>query len=410
MGKRRANGEGSIYREASGRYAVSIWLDGRRHATHTGTQREAAAWLATVRARARAGVDVSDRSTVGEFLAHWLETIRPPVVRVTTWVGYDQVIRDHVLPGLGGVRLATLRPDHVQRLYADLLAVGASVWTVRKVHVCLHRALGQAVLWGLVVRNVAHLASVPARPRGSARSLGPDEAQRVLVAAEGLRVQWVLYLAMVTGARLGEILGLQWADVDWEHGSISLCRQLRRLPRGGGLQMAPIKTRAGYRLVRLGADGVAALRDQRRRVDQACMLAGDRWREHDLVFSSSIGTPLEPRRVYTEFQAVLAAAGVARARFHDLRHTSASLALRAGVPAKVVSARLGHSSVGITMDLYSHVMDDVQQAAADLLEDAVRPISLQAVGCSSGCGTGATGGTDGTSGRGSVRVNVSRSA
>jgi len=404
MGKRRAAGEGSIYREANGRYAVSIILDGRRYATHKRTQREAVEWLVAVRARVRAGVNVSDRSTLGEFLAHWLETIRPPVVRVTTWALYDQVIRDHVSPGLGGVRLSALRPDHVQRLYADLLAGGASVWTVRKAQVCLHKALGDAVAWGLAVRNVADAVKVPARPRGTARALGPDEAQRILVAAEGLRVQWIVYLAMVTGARLGELLGLQWCDVDWQHQTISISRQVRRLPRGGGLQLVPIKTKAGYRLVRLGEQGMSALRDQRRRVDQARLLAGERWRDHDLIFPSAVGTPIEPRRVYTEFQAVLAAAGVSPARFHDLRHTSASLALRAGVPAKVVSVRLGHSSVGITMDLYSHVMDDVQQVAADLLEDQVRPLGVDL-----GVVRGANQGIRGTVRRGTVRQNVSQS-
>ncbi len=144
MATRRANGEGNIYREADGRYSARMRIDGRQHATHTRTQREAAAWLASMRSRAMAGVDVSDRSTLAEFLAHWLETVRPNL-RANTWVLYDQLVRDHVTPHVGRLRLDTLRPDHIQRLYADLMEAGVSAWTVRKAHIVLHRALGQAV-------------------------------------------------------------------------------------------------------------------------------------------------------------------------------------------------------------------------------------------------------------------------
>ncbi|MCL5996055.1 MAG: site-specific integrase [Chloroflexi bacterium] len=376
MARRRANGEGRIDHEADGRYAARIRIDGRLHATHARTQREAAAWLSALRSRSRAGVDVTDRSTLAEFLVHWLETARPGL-RHNTWVLYDQVIRDHVLPFIGAVRLDALRPDHIQRLYADQQAAGASAWTVRKIHVCLHRALGQAAVWGLAVRNVADLVEVPARPRGAVVALQPDEVQRLLVAAQGERIESLLYLAVVTGMRLGELLGLRWLDVDWDRGAVSVCRQLCRLNRGGGLSFAPVKTQSGNRVVRLGADGLAALRDQRRRLDDARLLAGEQWVEGDLIFPSSLGTPLEPRRAYTEFQRVLARAGVRAVRFHDLRHTSASLALRGGVPAKIVSERLGHSSVGITLDLYSHVADELQAGAAQVLEEQVRPLRAQ---------------------------------
>lgn len=370
---RRGKGEGAIYREADGRYAVQIWINGKRYATHKRTRREASEWLASVRARLAAGVDISDRSTLGDFLAHWLEVARPGL-RHNTAVLYAQVLRDHVLPYCGGVRLSALRADHIQRLYSDRLAAGVSGWTIRKVHIVLRKALGDAVRWGLVMRNVMELVRLPVRARGEVAALDVSEVQRLIMVGWDDRIGVLVYLAVVTGMRLGELLGLRWSDVDWERGAVSVSRQLVRLRQGGGLAFTPVKTKSGSRLVMLGDDGLAALREQRRRVDFWRAFAGERWRDNDLVFPSSVGTPLEPRRVYGEFVALCERAGVRRVRFHDLRHTAASLALRAGVAAKVVSERLGHSSIGITLDLYSHVVSEVQREAAERVEEQIRPI------------------------------------
>ena len=379
MAGRRARGEGTLFRDGDGRWVARLRVGGRVRVKKARTQRECADWLADLKRQVAGGVDVCDRSTVAEYLEHWLSVARGGL-RHNTWVLYSQVVRDHVVPFVGEVRLADLRPDHVQRLYSERLADGVSAWTVRKIHVVLHRALGQAMRWGLVSRNVSDLVEKPATPKGGGQALSVAEVQRLLVAARGKRVEWLLYLAVTTGMRIGELLGLRWTDIDWERGSVSVCRQLRRQFGGGGLEFVPVKTAASSRLVLLGEDGLAALRDQRGRVDEWRPFAGERWVENDLIFPNSLGKAWEPRAVYGEFLASLERGGVRRVRFHDLRHTAATLMLRGKVPARVVSERLGHSDVGITLNLYSHVVDELQAEAASVIEAAVRPILMELPG------------------------------
>ena len=379
MARRRARGEGTLFRDGDGRWVARLRVGGRVRVKKARTQRECADWLADLKRQVAGGVDVCDKSTVAEFLEHWLSVARGGL-RHNTWMLYSQVVRDHVVPFVGEVRLADLRPDHVQRLYSERMADGASVWTVRKIHVVLRRALSQAERWGLVVRNVAALVDRPATPRGGGSALSVAEVQRLLVTARGERVEVVVYLAVTTGMRLGELLGLRWSDVDWERRSVSVRRQLRRQEGGGGLVFLPVKTAAGSRSVYLGEDGLAALRGQRARLVESRRFAGERWVDGDLVFPNSLGKPWEASRVWGEFRDVLERAGVRPVRFHDLRHTAATLMLRGKVPAKVVSERLGHSGVGITLDVYSHVMEELQVEAASVIESAVRPISIQLPG------------------------------
>jgi integrase len=331
--------------------------------------------LTELKRQVAGGMDVNDTSTVGEFLEHWLSVARGGLLH-NSWLAYCQVVRDHIVPFVGGVRLADLRPDHVQRLYSERLAAGVGASAVRHTHKVLHRALGQAVRWGLVVRNVADLVERPTVPRAVVRALSAGEVQGLLLAARGERLEGMYYLAVVTGMRIGELLGVQWSDVDWERQGVSVSRQVSRV-RGGGLVFQPVKTAAGNRLVALGEDGLDVLRGQQVRVEGWRGFAGERWVEQDLIFPNGVGKPLEHRRVGREFRVVCERAGLGAVRFHDLRHTSASLMLRARVPALVVSDRLGHSNVGITLDVYSHVIEEMQSEAAATIEAVVRPIVME---------------------------------
>jgi len=378
MAKRRANGEGTIFQRKDGRWVGQMLRGGRWLRKYGKTQQEVKDWLLEVRKQVADGFEfTANKTTVGEYLEHWLETAQPGL-RHNTWVMYKQVVRDHILPGIGGVKLTALRPDHIQRLCAARAAAGVGSSTIRKMHVCLHRALGQATLWGLVPRNVASLVDKPRlKAKADRQPLTPAEVQRLLVACRGHRMEVLLYLAIVTGLREGELLGLRWSDVDWERQSLSVSRQVQRLRGGGGIVYAPVKTRAGSRLVALGPDAMEMLRMQRGRVDQMRRVAGEGWKEHDLVFPSMVGTPLEPGRVWRTLQQMLDKAGVQRVRVHDLRHTSATLMLLQGVHPKVVQERLGHSSINVTMDVYSHVINGMQADAAVSIEAAVRPVAME---------------------------------
>jgi len=342
------------------------------------TQRECADWLADLKRQVAGGVDVCDKSTVAEYLEHWLSVARAGL-RHNTWMGYCQSVRKHIVPFVGDLRLADLRPDHVQRFYSDRLAAGVGPSAVSRCHKVLHRALGQAVRWGVVVRNVADLVEKPAEPRAVVRALSGGEVQGLLLAARGERLEGLYYVAVVTGMRIGELLGLRWSDVDWERQAVSVSRQVSRVC-GGGLVFQSVKTAAGNRMVALGEDGLDVLRAQRVRVVAWGEFAGERWVEGDLIFPNRKGTALEPRRVGLEFRAVCDRAGLGAVRFHDLRHTSASLMLRARVPARVVSERLGHSDVGLTLNVYSHVIEEMQSEAAAAIEAAVRPIVMELPG------------------------------
>jgi integrase len=372
---RRPRGEGTLFRDGDGQWVARLQVGGRVRVKKARTQRECADWLADLKRQAAGGVDVNDTSTVAEYLEHWLSVARAGLTE-NSWAAYCQSVRDHIVPFVGDVRLADLRPDQVQRMYSERLAGGVGAYAVRRSHLVLHRALGQAVRWRLVVRNVASLVEKPALPRSVARALSTAEVHGLLLAARGERLEGLYYVAIVTGMRVGELLGLRWSDVDWERQGVSVSRQVTQVS-GEGLVFGPVKSAAGNRLVALGGDGLDALRDQRARVDSWRGFAGERWVEHDLIFPNFLGKPLDGRQVRVEFRAVCERAGLAPVRFHDLRHTSASLMLRARVPARVVSERLGHSDVGITLNVYSHVVEEMQSEAAAAIESAVRPISIE---------------------------------
>lgn len=361
MGKRRANGEGSVYRRRDGRWCAQLVAGGRRLYHYGADQAEVKRWLLVERQRCAAGVDVTDRSTLGQYLEHWL-SVASPALRPSTETLYRQVVRDHVAP-IGGVRLAALRPDHLQGLYGDLQRAGASPWTVRKVHIVLHRALEQAARWGLVVRNVADLVERPRVPRTEMRTLTADQVAALLASVAGTRWEVLYRLAVVAGLRQGELLALRWSDVDWGAGTIAVQRQVRAVP-GGGFAFSEPKSAASRRSVVLDPDTVDLLWRQRDQVARLQALAGDHWQEWGLVFPSEVGTPILATNLHRRFVASLAAAGLPRVRFHDLRHTSATLLFGENVHPKVVQERLGHSSVTLTLQTYSHRVPAMHTDAA----------------------------------------------
>lgn len=199
------------------------------------------------------------------------------------------------------------------------------------------------------------------------QALDEDQVRRLLQAAQGHRLAPLFYLAVTTGLRQGELLGLRWADLDWEARTLTIERQAQWLMGRGVVFMEP-KTAAGRRPIKIGAEAIRVLHQRRAQQLNERMFAGDRWKDLDLIFTSRVGTPIQASNLLKDFQRLLAKAGLPAIRFHDLRHTAASLMLKQGVPAKVVQERLGHSNIQLTLNVYSHVLPGMQEQAADLMD------------------------------------------
>jgi integrase len=228
MGKRRGNNEGSIYQRPDGRWCAQVSIGGRRLTKYAATQRECRDWLKETIAQVDDGLNMEGaKATLAAFFDRWLETIKPSV-RPNTWDQYSRIARRHILPQLGVIRLKDLRPDHVQALYTAQVQAGTGQRTVKIIHGILHRALGQALKWGLLRRNPADAVEKPKVKRTEMRTLDLGQAQTLLETAAGHRLEALLHLAIHTGLRQGELLGLRWSDLDWKTGALQVQRQVQR--------------------------------------------------------------------------------------------------------------------------------------------------------------------------------------
>jgi integrase len=374
MGK-RGNGEGSITRRKSGGWMAqytAYTAEGRKRKTLYGkTRQEVAAKLAKALIDREGGlVFDAEGLKLGEYLSRWLEDSVKDTVRNTTYERYEQISRTHIVPMLGSIKLKALSPTHVRGLYKEKLS-SLSPRTVRYIHVTLHKALKQAVSDGLIPRNVTEAVKPPQVRREEIRPLTPEQVKLLLDAASGDRLEALYVLAVHTGLRQGELLGLKWDDIDLEAGALQVRRAL--ITARGGPRLAAPKTKGSRRRVSLTGAAAEALKDHLERQLEEIDRAGSLWQENGLVFASETGAPLDRHNVTLHrFKPLLKRAGLPHFRFHDLRHTCATLLLTQNVNPKVVSEMLGHSSIAITLDTYSHVLPNMQDSAARALEEALR--------------------------------------
>jgi integrase len=359
---RRGHGEGSIFQRSDGRWAASISLEGGKRKTFYGkTRKEVQEQLKKALYDQQQGkLLTARRQTVQQFLTHWLEDVHKPAVRVRTYVRYEMQLRRHILPALGGMQLAKLTVQHVQRFYAQMLQKGLSPQSVRLLHAMLHKAFDYAVHVDLLPRNVCDHVSLPRIEKRETRALSLEQALRLLETARGHRMEALFVLALVTGMRRGEIVALKWSDVNLTDGVISVQRSLVEL-KGGIIESKP-KSSSGYRSIILPPFALEALQKHRER--QELMRRGAlQWQENDYVFCTSHGTPFAAANLRTAFKALLVKAELPDIRFHDLRHSVATLLLELGTHPKIVQELLGHENIGMTMDIYSHVMPTMQKEA-----------------------------------------------
>ena len=308
--------------------------------------------------------------TLGAYLAEWLAHVRTRV-RPTTYEGYEALIRRHIAPHLGAVLLRDLRPLHLQRLYSALLSPeqgrALSAGTVLNAHLVATQALSQAVRWELISASPAAGAQPP-RPRRPERAgIDASLAATILAAAEGSPIECAVALAISTGMRRGEILALCWSEVDMAAPSLRVRRSLQ--PTSSGLVFAEPKTRRSRRTIALPRLVLPYL--ERQKADQEARRAscGKAWSDLDLVIDRGDGHPTNPDSFSSAWRGLVRKAGLPHVRFHDLRHAHATLMLLQGVHPKVVSERLGHASVGITLDTYSHVLPSMQVGAAAAVDE-----------------------------------------
>lgn len=364
---KRSDGDGSIYYDkARDRYIGSLvvgWRDGKpvRRKVSGKSRAAAATKLRELRAKVEAGTLPAGRvPTVEQWLNVWLRDIAPQRIRETTIPSYRSKVDRYLIPHLGQHRLDRLRPEHLEAAYAELGKTLSSV-TILQAHRILSRALKVAEQRGYVGRNVATLVDPPAKESMKIEALTLAQAKRILDVAKGKRnaARWSVALAI--GLRQGEALGLTWDHVDLEDGMIRVRQSLARIPKKG-LVLGPVKSSAGERNVTIPDALLAELRAHRKAQNAERLVAGSWWDERGFVFATAEGKPIDPRRDWGEWKALLEEAGVPHHRLHSARHTAATMLLAQGVPTRVVMDILGHSQISVTSK-YQHPADDMQREA-----------------------------------------------
>jgi integrase len=372
---RRGNGEGTITRRQDGRwearYTAHTDKGPKRKVLYGKTRAEVAEKLTKAMADRDGGLAFdAGNLRVSEYLARWLADSVRGSVKPITFESYERLVRLHIVPAVGRVKLKNLTPAHLQGFYRDRLDAGLSPRTVQYLHVLLHRSLKQALRWNLVPRNVAEAVDPPKVHRKEMRPLSPEEARLLLQAAHENRLEALYVFAVHCGLRQGELLALRWDDVDLEAGTLRVNRTLT-ITKDGPTFTTP-KTVKSRRSVMLTAEAVEALKRHSERQAEEIVRMDTLYRDQGLVFASEVGTPLNRHNLSSRsFKPLLKRAGLPNIRFHDLRHTCATILLSRGVHVKFVQELLGHATVAITLDTYSHVLPGMGNQASQAMQDVL---------------------------------------
>lgn len=376
MARRRGHGEGTIYLRKDGRWEARLTVaPGERKSYLAKTRAEALAKMQGAQRDLHDGIHpVDERTMLAQYLTGWLEAVKPTVT-LDSWLVYASHVRRHIAPEIGQVRLARLTGHDLQRLYSRLIDGGLSSSSVRDIHGVLRHALGDAERLALVPRNVAASASAPRRQHVEIQPLTREQACVLLEAsaADEHRLHALWTLALATGMRQGELLALEWRAVDLAAGLVHVHGTLKRRPKAyGGYVVKEPKTKRSRRTVRIPPNVVEALRAHKARQARGRLAMGPAWHDElDLVFANEVGYYLSNDSVYRWFLRLLKRAALPKIRFHDLRHTFATLALAVGVNVKVVSEILGHSTIAMTLEIYGHVLPNMQEHAVAAMGDVL---------------------------------------
>lgn len=370
---KRGNGEGSIFqRKADKKWVGSITLEnGKRKVFYGKTKKEVTEKLIKARSEQQKGALQSDaKMKLSEYVESWLENYKRGV-RPNTHQRACEIMRLHVLPTLGNIQLDKLTPQHLDRLYTKKLEE-LSPTTVQTMHNILHKALSDAIKQEIIYINVSERVEAPRKNEYEARVFNEEEMQKFLTAIQNHPLYVLLLIDIATGMRRGEIVGLKWNDIDLKKGVVQVRRAIVRRPTtlGGGYAEAPLKTKKSRRSIMLPAYIVVVL--EQYRMEQISMIQqkGQEWDEQFWLFRKSDGDHLNPQHdVYEAFKNLLKKAGLPDIRFHDLRHTAATMHLGMMTNPKIVQEILGHSTISITMDAYSHVLPPMHKEAMNSINE-----------------------------------------
>jgi integrase len=304
--------------------------------------------------------------TLNEYLDRWVETAAKPRLREKSYRSYESLLRRYVRPSLGPRNLAAICPLDIQSVYQQLVERGLSARTVRYTHSVLRSAMRQAIRWRLLAEDPTNGAQLPRLRRCELRVLTAEQSRLFLEAAMQTAYGPVFAVALSTAARPSEYLALKWHDINWEQGTVSIARTLERI--NGGWRFAETKRARSRRVIKLQGWVLELLKHLSTRTNPKSPCSGSDG-VADLIFTTPSRQPIHADKVATQTKSILQKAGLPMMRLYDLRHTGATLALAAGVPAKVVSEQLGHASAAFTLDLYSHVLPHMQEQAAMKVEE-----------------------------------------
>lgn len=368
MGKRRGSGEGSIRLRPDGRWEARYTLpDGKRRSIMGKTRTEVARKLTEALRDLDRGIVApkDERQTLGAYLDSWLVT-KKPTVEPGYWRRLEECVRLYIKPSLGKVPLTQLTPQHIQRLYAQLLEQ-YGVPRVQKTHVALHKALNDALRMDLVARNVADLVDKPKTRHVEMQVYKPEQASQLLAAAQRDRLEALYVLMLTTGCRLGELLGLRWDALNLERRELHVTSVLKEVK--GQRSLGEPKTPHSRRTIPLTQLAVDLLRNHHVAQLAEQLKYGPDWNPQQLVFCSTAGTAyLMSNWHRSQYRPLLKRAGLPYIRPHDIRHTAATLLLLDGVPVIVVSRMLGHANVAFTLQTYGHVLAEMREMARDAME------------------------------------------
>src|SRR5215469_200850 len=368
---RHPKGEGSVFKRSDGRWIAQITLEnGRQKQYYAKSEKDANVRLRKALDELEHGSLTTEKDqTLKEYLEHWLENVKRPSLKIGSYLRYRDLLDQHILPALGHLPLRKLKLEHLEAFYARLQAEGRtdgqgglSAKTVRLVHGILYQSLEAAARRRRIAYNVCRDVTLPRVERPEMQTLTTEQAQRLLAVAKGHRLEALLTLALATGMRRGELLALQWKDLDWKSGSLQVRRSVNRYA-GQGFKVSEPKTKKSRRKIALPVFVMEVLKEHRTRQLEERLQVGSTWEDHGLVFSNAYGNFLNPSHLGADFHTLLKQAKLPMVRFHDLRHTAASLLFKMNVSPKMVQEILGHSDIEMTLGIYSHVLPGMHEEA-----------------------------------------------
>jgi integrase len=367
---------GTITKRGENKWLVRIFLgrdlNGKTihlNKTINGPKKDAQKFLNEKLRERDLGINIESRSiSLDKFLDQWLVDVAKPRLRSSTFSSYESVLKNYVRPALGNQKISEIQSYGIQSLYNSLRRRGLSARTIRYSHNVLSSAMKQAVRWKILVQNPCEHCELPRLEKSEMKCLSPQEARQFLAVAKTDKYFSLFLLAVETGMRPEEYLALRWSDIDFTNHTVAVRRAITWNRKGGGYSFTEPKTTKSRRNIPISDALIDELNCHRRNRLEVMMKFSPEVRKLDLVFTSEYGTPIQPKNLRDRhFFKILEEAGLSRVRLYDLRHTTATLLLSAGTNPKIVSERLGHASIVLTLDTYSHVLPSMQKEATEQL-------------------------------------------